>query len=200
MIQIQKSAYVIFLAFFLMFLHQEKSQAQAYQRIPLSKGASVCVIADNIVNKPKDKSRYQKPWDNIQFNGKKGLVSIRVIETSAIKEFDKTTPTASLIRYILEDYFPIDSNCIFSDTLKMGKIKQTYPFVDLIQTSKFQNYEGYWGFSSNKIRCILSEDCLYILYVHCNQLGDTKETAIQTRKDTKRDFGRLICSFQMPKQ
>lgn len=197
-----KNIFCLFFTTVLGLFCLQKSQAQAYKRICLKGDFSVCVRSKEIVNKPKTTTEYKKAWRQIQFNGKKGLVSSKSLEMlsdKSLKEFNinpQSTPE-QLIKYAFGFFIPIDSNIIFSDTLNIGKLKGKYPFVDLILTRKFKNYAGYLGYSSTKARLIMTDEYLYILKVDVNELKIAEEEAVKTRKDTALDFRRLVRSIRV---
>ncbi len=183
-------------------------QAQCYQRIALVGDCSIRIIPKTVVNKPKRKARYKKPFRGIQFQRKGNLISIRAIDISKDKylcNLDIKNDPMSLIRYTRDYYGPIDSNCIAFDTLAIGQLNQQYKFVDLLQIDKF--YNNYFYCSENllnyfclKERLLVVDKYVYIFSVQAIQNCQSKDKGIAlTKKAVRVDFNRLVRSIKIHK-
>lgn len=202
-----KTISICCLLFSLVFLSLQDSNAQCYKRISLVGGVSVRIIPKTVVSKPDKVSKFEEPWQQIQFQRNNNTITIHAIEIDQnknLKGFDNNTPPQLLIEYTKNHYNIIDSTCISFDTLQMGKIEMQYPFADLLQISIFDNPKyscnlGTSNYSSIQERLFIIDKYLYIFYVHSVNPCFKDIWAKKIPKQIQKDFKRLIRSMKINK-
>lgn len=182
----------------LVFLFCQNSTAQKYKRLHFKGKFSVCVLVDNIADKPKDLNNKEKRFRSLQFYKKGSTFRIRALEINKKNElegFGIKSNINELIEYRNKSYTPLDSTCILVDTLKSGLIKKKYPYVDLYLVDSFYNNynrcpSGTTSYSSRLEHWIITEDYVYVLKIQkvdpCMGPGLSPKTKRILLKDFKK--------------